>query len=165
MFIHGRAWQASSQGAPCHWSLSQCECAGAKKRPSRRMRSEFWFPSMGSLLPPVLLLWLLSCPRLQLGQCVALCLYHPYPWTPESDCILRSRCYPNLGGGLQGLGLLAGAGHHETALFLFFFLFLKQGLFWYSALSGALGVRHSDFPFLHFHVLSWCTRVTRSFYL
>lgn len=32
------------------------------------MRSEFWFPSMGSLLPPVLLLWLLSCPRLQLGH-------------------------------------------------------------------------------------------------
>lgn len=122
------------------------------------MRVESWLFSMGSSLALLSLLWLLSSPGLQLGQCAALCLFPPSLSTRKGTAPSLSDAAPYSEGFLRDRGLLAGAGHCETALG-----FLKQGLGWYVYLPGPPSAEYSMLVFLfsvsHFPIFSWCTHV------
>lgn len=87
------------------------------------MRVDSWLVGMGTSFPLLSLLWFLSSPRLQLGQCSAQCPFTPFLSTLKgiapnlSDADPASEGFSGISGRLLGLATMK-----------LHFGFLKQGL-------------------------------------
>lgn len=74
----------------------------------QRMRVGSWLVGMGTSFPLWSLLWFLSSPRLQLGQCSAQCLFTPFLSTRKgmapnlSDAASASEGFCGISGRLLG---------------------------------------------------------------
>lgn len=97
------------------------------------MRVNSRLVGMGSSFPLLSLLWFLSSPRLQLGQCSAQCLFTLFLSTRKgmapnlSDAAPASEGFCGISGRLLGLATMK-----------LHFGFFEAGSVWYAALPGPL---------------------------